>query len=509
MFYPHTKRKVNSKAIILMMLFCLLVPITHSFAQLNWSFAVGNLKEDPASQKLINSPYLSFHKGDEQSWIAYSPSSTEGRFYKVSSSLSGAIAAGYVKGRFDFLDKKLITPKNQSTGIVVNVSTDKALKWSYVHENGLLSSEFLSVIKLSDGRAIVSGWEKRKGQKPQAILLCIGKEAKVIWKKSIVSATGSVITENLKGVFTWLVVEIGTKGKFYSLFQVNKFDGTLKKIVSSHDPVADLPRNKKEGVVMTSTATGDLIIAQPINSKLSITKYKPNGEKIWSKTISCQSDIPSPLIIKGVTVRQSGNLQLAADLVNDLSLNKNQSLKLEGHQNLLLITLDSQGNFLGFEQYGDQYTTTNGFYKNGTQRGILGGHEGVLKVQDQTLTYEQELLDTKAYQIYLAEYPWVDQLESLVSDPTQLATYEKLNIYPNPVVNGQVTIVNPEVPLQTPYQIYLYGTDGKLAKAVGKIAENTSTKDKIDVADLSIGLYHVFFLQNNEIQRVGRIIISQ
>lgn len=496
------------KLLLILTMWCLLLATVKGQTPANFSYSSGRLFADPKTPSEINSPYLAFFKENKQLWMAYDPNVAEGRFIDVASSFTGAVTCGYVKGPFNFLGKRTTLPSDQSTAIVASVDQSQKLQWLYTHQGEQPESKFLSIVKLADGSAVVSGYEYDKNNKEQsekALLFCIDRNGELVWKQEIEGAKGYQLRVTKTDEIHWMILSSDNRNYRSKILHVDPFTGAEWEVIEEIGFVN--PNGIKGSISFDYTGDEGLVSARLTPDGISLNKYNKTGQTQWTKTLPSRSQFDKALELTGVVQRPNGHFQMAFNQKGTLSfLDGSIEIHANGESSILLITFDSQGQYIGYEQYSSELATSNNIFRAGDKIGIVGCHQGNLQIQDSLLIDSQTF--EQAYTQYLDDYS-AARLKVSTSDTTQLTHVGGLTIYPNPVNDGFVNIINEQTSLEHNYKIDFYDATGRLHQSMDKIPASEITKDQVDVSELTSGLYHVFLSQNGQIISSGRFIIQK
>lgn len=513
MYLTDFKSKNAVKKLFLMNTCCFFYCVC-AFAQSHQvNFSSGRLFKDPETNAEIHSPYLACNKAGEQAWIAYDPQAIEGRFLSTSSSMTGAVSCGYTVGDLHLLGKQIKAPHGKTSAIAIHAGLEAALKWSYVHRSLLGNSKFQSVVKMDDGSAVISGYEygTTKRGKPssfKALLICINRAGKIVWRKNIPAARGYTVKKTANEVLIWMVSIDGEEGTQTELHKVDKLSG--EELMVIREAGKPLEQGLKGAMSFDFTDKDEKVITARVlqgkNRRISLSKYDLEGTKIWSHELPYSGG--GEIVPNGIVKKQNGEILIAGNLIGNVSL-KGTGLEMSsiGDKDILLLSFSSNGNFTSFEQYGGDFAAVNGIFKVGGKVGIAGCHIGQLKIQNQHLTYDDSNEAGQSYQIFLEAYDPSTDLASVLADSTVILG--GLTIYPNPVSKGVVNILNEQVNRNLNYKIHIFDNTGKLHRLIGKTPSAGNSQDAVDVSGLADGVYVVVYSQAGTGISTGRFIIKR
>lgn len=485
------------------MMWCLLLATVKGQAPANFSYASGRLFQDPETTSEINSPYLAFSKNGKQVWIVYDPLVKEGRFVSVTSSFTGGIACGYVKGQFSFLGKTVNPPSGQYTGVIASVDQGQNLQWLYTHSSILPHSTFTSTVKRADGYAIVSGYEYSDDDQT-ALLICFDREGTKVWERTIPDARGYHLLIDKEEKLTWVVLDEHKKSFRSVIHDVDPYSG--ESLITIEETGQIDPFGIRGSTSLCKAGNGSIVSAR-LTDGISLNKYDKEGQHIWRSNLSIGSEFEDAVELTGVVVRPNRNIQVSLNLMASITLLDEVAIHPSGEGEVLLITLDSKGKYIGHELYGGTLAKVNGIFKSGNQVGIVGCHKSNLWIQDSLLVSKSEL--EESYLVYLKDYEAARLVVKTDTDSTALEHLGGLTLFPNPVSNGMLSVVDEKINPEESHTIDIYDTSGRLRLSTVTTPKSGSMQYEIDVSGFSSGLYHVFLSQNDQPVSSGRFIIQQ
>ncbi|MEL6560872.1 MAG: T9SS type A sorting domain-containing protein [Bacteroidota bacterium] len=476
-------------------------------AQVERVYSSGTLYRHPESGVVINSPYVSYSQNGQQSWMVVGLGTQEGRFRAVSSSMTGVIAAGYIKGSISLLDKRIVTPQSYETAIATSISHERQLNWLYAHETGLAASKFYSVIKLRSGGALISGYEKRNSQSESAILLHISKGGELIWKKKVADSKGLKLIRAGRHDYIWQIENVSEDRHTQQYYLLNLLTNQ-KTFLFSEENVEleeDYYNNQSDFLI---TSTGDLITARLKQNKLQLTKY--NGINLKDKIIRTYRFAGSgQVLFKGIveSQREKGRFLLAFNTIGSIVLDNKVSADAAGSENILLVSVDAAGNISGHEQFGTSVASAGRLKETGGRIALAGHHVGDLLIGRRLIKDASDQQDVLGFYVFLDNLENADAFNETLSDSIQIETLKPLVMFPNPVSDGKVTIETSGTDQLQYSKFHLYSEEGKLVKVAG--AQNTEGRFVIYTDNLAIGVYQVIHFINNKPISAGKLIISQ
>lgn len=476
----------------------------------DFSFTSGRLLIDSEKKDTINSPYISYQKHGTEQWIAYDPLVKEGRFQSVSASFTGAATCGYIVGDFRFLGSIFRADRSYRTGIALSVDFDKTLQWSYLHRSSLVGSAFTHCVKLADGRVLVSGYEYASASpgftiEDKAILLCLDKEGKIQWRIDHPAGRGYEVRRDERGAVYWQVARSAGKENLGSIiYQVDQFTGSFTGVVEEPGTVSD------GKLTFNLTSNKGLITARLLDNMsddLNIVRYDEYGVVLWDRIVANGELSP-----KGVVEDpNNGGYKVALEVDGDVQFHfaGNQVIPDRG-LSLILISLGREGVVTSLEQYGAEFLKINGFFQAGNNIGIMGSHIGKLNIHHNHLVFDSENDKEQAFAIYLSEpEEKFEELDRDIIGEAALEDVHDLVIYPNPVSEGSITVVNKLKEAEVFYKVSVYDNLGVLQAELVRMAAKEITADLIDISTLASGIYHVYVFQHDQVISKGRFIISK
>ena len=476
-------------------------------AQIERVYSSGTLYRHPESGAVINSPYVNYSQNGKQSWMVVGMGTREGRFRAVSSSMTGVIAVGYIKGGISLLGKRIVTPQSYETAIATSISHDRQLNWLYAHETGLAASRFYSVIKLRSGGALVSGYEKRNGQPESAILLHISKRGDLIWKKKVGDSKGLKLIRTGRHEYIWQIENVSKDHHAQQYYLLNLLTDQKTYLFSEENVASeeDYYNNQSDFLI---TSAGNLITAHLKQNKLLLTTYK--GSNLKDKALrTYQLAGSGQASFKGIVEnqREKGSFLLAFNTIGSLMLDNKVNIEVAGSENILLVSVDETGNISGHEQFGTSVASAGRLKETGGRIAIAGHHQGNLLIGGQLIKDESDQQDALGFHVFLDSPENTYTFNETLSDSIQIETLKPLVMFPNPVSDGKVTIEISGTYQQQYSQFYLYSEEGKLVKVAG--AQNIESRFIIYTANLAVGVYQVIHVIDGKPISAGKLIISQ
>ncbi|MEO9964661.1 MAG: T9SS type A sorting domain-containing protein [Reichenbachiella sp.] len=470
----------------------------------NFAYSSGRLFQDPETSVEINSPYLAFSRNGKQEWIAFDPGVQEGRFVSVASSFTGGVVCGYVNGQFTFLGKTVRPPSGKRTGVVVSVNSNQELLWLYTHEFSLLQSTFTSVVKRPDGHALVSGYEFDQ-EHQNAVLLCLDRKGVKIWERRVPMAGGYHLLLTEKGDLKWMTLQ-QDKRRFTSvIYSIDPQTGETLGISEENGGVNPVG---VKGSLAICRADFQSTLTVRWSDLLAIAKYDQFDQLIWQSDFPIASSNPDAVELTGIVMRPNTNIQISLNLYAGVEISETgQSILPGGEGGALLVTFDSQGKYIGHEFYDGLLAKVNGIFKSDDKIGIIGCHKSNLWIQDSLLVSTGEI--EQSYLVYLKDFEAASIRVSHGPDSLVIEHMGGLTLFPNPVVEGQLTILDESVSPETHCSIAIYDSAGKLHLSMSLTPESSTIQAQANVSALSSGLYHVFLSQNDQPLSSGRFIIQR
>ena len=193
------------------------------------------------------------------------------------------------------------------------------------------------------------------------------------------------------------------------------------------------------------------------------------------------------------------------NLSGSLSIKGGEPFTSNGRENILLLTLDHSGEYLGHEQYGNEFTCVNGIFHLNGKVAITGRFEGNTNIQDQQV---ESKTGKGAYTIYLKDYDPFLNVEDLLIDPG--ADLNDIYIYPNPVTNqDRIHLRNENIIPDINYEVRVYDNLAQLQMSKRSKTRFKTSNDEFHIATLAPGLYHVFVIQKGIVNARGRFTVAR
>lgn len=475
----------------------------------NASYTSGYLAADPETDAEINSPFLAY-SNDDFHWIAYDPEAEGGRLLDTKSTITGAISGGFVTGKMNFLGKPIEALSDRITALAVNVKPTQELNWIYVHSGSLKNSRIHAVHKLKDGHALLSGHEFTDDENNnKAFLLKLDRKGNLKWKKEHDHAIGFDLEDVMSGQLLWMVAErTEDVGTFQS--QIYRIDPKTGDVIHSF-----LEERYLKGAIgwndlnLHVSADQSIITTKSVSKPdgLEVARYTPGGLAIWSKQLleGNRADI----FPKGSVIWPSGNLQVVAGLTGEAIVSATRdTLSVPNGEDLVLIQIDPQGNFLNVQQYGNGGALINEVFRHHESVGLIGAFTDSLQIQDQVLHYPAEGNHPIALNLVLQE-SYLPVIETLnITDDLADQIYA-LRIFPNPSNGEPVSVTFGLAIPDATYEIHIYDNQGKRISTQSRLANQQQTRDELPTSKLSSGLYHLFYKQEDRIVGYGRFVLNQ
>lgn len=465
-----------------------------SIAQSNMQYSSGRIFEDPMTGATIHSPYVALDIDGKNKWIAYDPNALEGRFLDVVSFPEGAVTCGYVSGSFKFLGKEITGESNEQNGVVICLNSNKQMQWSYYKPKGLYNN----LIRLQNGNTIVSGYiESDENALKVALLICINNKGEVVWEKELNDAKGFQLRLNEEEDLYWHLAKSSESNYHTYIQSINTENGELKKEI--YEPYS-VEVDGLKGNISLEVIKGGLVTARKIEDQknLTVAAYHNTGTIKWQTNVLSFSEDLQNIDVQDIVMNSIGNVWIAINLRSKIKLlPSKQELMPIGESDILLLTLNEEGELISYEQYGSGSTTVNSFYKHETRFGIAGAYRNELRVQDQFISSEMNTKILQAYSILLDENKGLTPIRNTNSTLVR-NTNSSFRIYPNPSNTGMVTITNEIEDLNSYYSIQVFDNAGKLLINVGKKPEGKFIKDHLDISSLRSGLYYIKFQQGSQ-----------
>jgi len=346
-----------------------------------WLFTSGQLLEDPQTSQMISSPYVAFSLDGVPQWTLYDPKARDGRFVANSSTYTGVVAAGFVSGSLKLGTKTFDQAENSISAIAVHADPLGNIQWMHAHESALSASQFHSVIKMADGSAIVSGFEYSEEasstMKEYALLKRIDREGNIVWETRLSAELGYGVRKGLSGEILWMTASRTPLGFQSKIRKAKLASGVV--FAGIEEPGILANHHLPDPLPFIVTSTGHLVTARVLAGdlqRLQISKYEPSGELVWAEDLTHFLPSDGTILPTGLVERPNGHLQVVGNLQGTVILEQPvYQLESSGTNDVLLLTTDANGQFLGHAQYVSDHITATSLTPVGMNsywRGVIG-----------------------------------------------------------------------------------------------------------------------------------------
>jgi len=422
---------------------------------------------------------------------------------------------------FDFIEETKDIKYNDS--YIIRVSRDKETRWTS-HMSSNRSTSIKQVEILPDGNLLVSGTyvgdmeyrgqvypSKGSSLSNHAFLMKLTSSGEVIWMQSVVSSwSGYIVAIHddhiILGYLSKQAPATLATEKYTSIRQIlMKVDlNTGTQLAWGAQPYSSYSNNH---VVSTHKGQHDYYLTTQTrdvaNDKLyvQIAHYDANLQHTWTKNIFAVDESDLTFRVKGMVIDDNGNIMLTTSFQNTLWVQSSEDAPLHakytslGQQDILLMTLDPDGNYLSSEVYGDEgMDMTLSLERNADNAMMVTGcYSGNLQMQGDQLV--------EAPNNYIPFFKVLDQqgLDQVQNQRGQnngiQAEGDPLLLYPNPNDQGTVWLAYDFEPA-IQYRIQLQNMQGVVLKQWqihGQDKENLV----LDIPGLKTGSYVITVLHGN------------
>ncbi|MFY0600434.1 MAG: T9SS type A sorting domain-containing protein [Cyclobacteriaceae bacterium] len=479
-----------------------------STAQNEYQYQAGRLLEDPKNGNRINSAFLNLTIDGTPKWMIYDERNDSSVFKSVVGYEKGAWFCGEVNGSFYFKDLVFASAERSKRGLIGHISDDGQTDWIKPHQAGASENGFEHVALYGESTAIFSGsgvhkLDSAKKSVGKAILVAYSKKGKALWEQSIDHAQSIKLTGRDE-LFHWMVISSKDGKSITQLFKVNPKTGYLEKFVEN---VSEVETGQTHGCSSFATlANGDVVSVHKERFGLKFKRFDSKGKLRSSEQWYVNSQYDTALQINDVVEHPNGDILVAAHITDAIKL-QNLALLPQGRKDALILSSDRDGTLRSYEQFGSKLTITNRFIQKEGNIGIVGCYEGKLNWQGNELSYDREDHLPLGYEIWFNHQ--IKDTASVVLSSIFEDQLKGLNIYPNPVESGRVTINLEDINLSGDIQVSIYDLEGRQRYSKALLGSTTGhLNEQLDVSQFASGVYFVRVSVDQKPLAFGKFIIN-